>query len=213
MYYILIDNNTNRQYLNNYTSESYCKESIVAKMKNCKSCDKEVAKGAKACPHCGQKLKMGFLAKAGIGVVLLIGVVVLALPSDEEVATQLAAVEQSAPADINPNGELAELFSVLSENTDIQRDNMEKELTGKVVQWTLPVFDVNISNEKKNIYRVQTSAKNNTVGTLITLHARNSDEVTFIEGLIEDSLITVKGEIAGASITRSIQIENARLVR
>lgn len=185
----------------------------MSKMKNCKSCNKEVAKGAKACPHCGQKLKMGFLAKAGIGVALLVGVAVLALPSDEEVAKQLASIEKATPADISPNGKLAELFSFTSENTDIQRENMGEELTGKIVQWTLPVFDVNIRNEDKNIYRIQTSAKQNTVGTFITLHARNAEEVTFIEGLVEDNLITVKGEITGASITRTIEIDKARLVQ
>lgn len=185
----------------------------MVKMKNCKSCSNEVAKGAKSCPHFGQKLKMGFLAKAGIGIALLVGIAVLALPSDEEVANKLADIEQSAPSNIQPTGELAAMFSVLGENTDIQRDNKAKEITGKIVQWTLPVFDVNIRNEDKNIYRIQTSSKNNTIGTFITLHARDVEEVTFIEGLVEDNMITVKGEISGVSITRSIQIDNARLVR
>lgn len=40
----------------------------MAKMKPCKTCSKEVASSAKTCPHCGAKLRMGFLKKALIGI-------------------------------------------------------------------------------------------------------------------------------------------------
>ena len=53
----------------------------MAKMKNCKSCGKEVASSAKVCPHCGQKLKMGMMAKLGILVVILIGAAIAGMPT------------------------------------------------------------------------------------------------------------------------------------
>jgi hypothetical protein len=50
----------------------------MAKLKPCKTCGKEVAKSAKKCPHCGQKLKMGFFMKAFIGIAALIVIVIIA---------------------------------------------------------------------------------------------------------------------------------------
>ncbi len=49
----------------------------MAKMIHCKSCGKEIAKSAKACPHCGAKAKPGcfriglatFLIIIGIGLI------------------------------------------------------------------------------------------------------------------------------------------------
>ena len=35
----------------------------MSKLVNCKTCEKEVSKSAKKCPHCGAKLKMGFFMK------------------------------------------------------------------------------------------------------------------------------------------------------
>ena len=50
----------------------------MAKLKPCKTCGKDVAKSAKKCPHCGQKLKMGFFMKALIGIAALIVIAIIA---------------------------------------------------------------------------------------------------------------------------------------
>ena len=54
----------------------------MSNLKPCKSCGNEVAKSAKTCPNCGQKLKMGLLKKVAIG---LFGFMVLgALSSSDD---------------------------------------------------------------------------------------------------------------------------------
>ncbi len=49
----------------------------LAKLKNCKTCGNQVAKSAKRCPHCGEKLKMGIFMKGliGLGILILLGIV------------------------------------------------------------------------------------------------------------------------------------------
>lgn len=183
----------------------------MAKMKNCKSCGKEVASSAKVCPHCGQKLKMGMMAKLGILVVILIGAAIAGMPSDDEIKTQLADIEKASPANLTPSGEIAAMFSMMSKNTDIQRENKEKEIIGKIVQWTLPVYEVRVTNEEKGIYKIQTSGSGNTVGTFLEVHARDAGERSKIEALVTGSRVTVKGKITGTSM-RNIQIELSRLV-
>ena len=57
----------------------------MSKMTTCKICSKEIAKSAKSCPHCGAKLKMGFVKKIGIGFLVLIGIgVVGSMGSDND---------------------------------------------------------------------------------------------------------------------------------
>ncbi len=182
----------------------------MAKLITCKSCGKEVAKGAKVCPHCGQKLKMGFFAKFGIAIVVLIGLGIFLSPSAEDFAKQLAEVENSNVDDVRADGEIANIFGLMTDNTDIQRDNMEKELKGKVVSWSLPVYEVKLTNKEKMEYKIQTSSGTNNVGAFVEVYARNADEVAYIEGLKTGDIVSFKGKIDGVFM-RNITIEKARL--
>ena len=61
----------------------------------------------------------------------------------EEKNLQKIEVLKTAKIDkISPSGELYQIYSLGSNYTDLQRDNMTKELKDKIVQWTLPVFVV-----------------------------------------------------------------------
>ena len=184
-----------------------------AKLKTCKSCNAEVAKSAKRCPKCAAKLKMGLLPKL---LIALVGIVILSvalMPSKEEQQTSLAAalkeIESAQPSDLSPRGELASIFNLMSKHTDLQRENKEKEITGKIVQWTLPVYEV--SKRKDGAYRIQTSAGGDIVGTFITLHTRNDAEKAKVEALKTGDMVSIKGRIGGVSL-RNLKIEDAVLV-
>lgn len=57
----------------------------MSNMKPCKICNKEVAKSAKTCPHCGAKLRMGFFKKAFLGIVgFIVIVIIIAVASNSE---------------------------------------------------------------------------------------------------------------------------------
>jgi len=188
------------------------------KLKKCPSCEKEVAKSAKVCPHCGKKLKMGWFLKGIIGIIALVIIVVVMSPSEEKKAKELTAtldrIAESQAADISPTGELAAAFKLGSKYTDLQRDKIEKQITGKIVQWTLPVFEV---NKRSAGYRVQTSGAQAImggapmVGAFITIYSRNENERSFIENLKTGELIKFKGEITGTTM-RNIDIKPAILV-
>jgi len=188
------------------------------KVKNCPACEKEVAKSAKVCPHCGKKLKMGLFLKGIIGIVGLIILGVVLSPSSEEKAKERASIlsniANAQPSNISPTGKLATTFKLDSKSTDIQRDNLEKEITGKIVQWTLPVYEVSKSG---NGYRIQTSGNQAImggapmVGSFITISPKNETEKTYIENLKTGDQITFKGKITGTSM-RNIDIKPAILI-
>jgi len=187
----------------------------VSNLTECKSCKKEVAKKAKLCPHCGAKLKMGMFLKLVIGLVVLIVVAAILSPSKEQqmadLNKKLNEMAQSSPSELSSSGDIAAIFSILSDHTDIQRENLEEGITGKIVQWTLQVYDVNQIDPDERSYTVQTSSALGNVGAFVTLYARNDAEAAYIENLKTDDFIRVRGRITGTTM-RNIDIEDAILV-
>lgn len=125
----------------------------------------------------------------------------------------ISLLENEIPEQINPQGELGEMFSFGSTNTDIQRDNKINEIKGKVISWSLPVFEVNKDGTE---YRIQTSgvtneSGNKIVGTFIYITPKNQDEKTIIEGLKTGDYISFKGRIKDVSM-RNLEISPAVLL-
>jgi len=183
----------------------------------CKECGTEVSKSATACPKCGAPLKKKtslFTWLVIIGIVLIV-IGFVSQPSKEEKTVQVAqTLEQLAKtpvSNISPHGELAEIFLPMSKYTDVQRENKEKEITGKVVQWKLKVYEVKKLSEDK--YKIQTQADSETLGTVVYVQVRNAQEKSFLESLKTDDFVTVRGKIDGVvPFIRHISIDPAILV-
>ena len=72
------------------------------------------------------------------------------LPVDEAIAALDAAPRSELTAEA-----VAEAFALGSRATDVQRDLLQAELVGHVVEWNLPVFDVALAEGR---YRVTSQA-------------------------------------------------------
>lgn len=177
----------------------------------CKSCEKDVASSAKVCPHCGKKLKMGMFKKILIGIASLM-VLSLFLPSNQpSLQEQLALIESASASTLDSNGELADIFGFGTDYTDIQRDNKEEAIKGKIVQWRLPVFEVKKLSD--NQYKIQTGTLNDdNISTFIYLHPRDDAEVKYIESLKTGNTIPIKGKIDGV-LMRHVIIKPALLAQ
>jgi len=180
-------------------------------MKKCKECEKEVSTKAKKCPHCGAKLKMGKLLKLITGVVVFLLAAIMMQPSEENKAKtrqeMIEKISNAQPTQISPSGEIARIFNIFSDFTDIQRDNKEKELKGKIIEWQLKVYEV---SKYEDYYKVQTSS-GSAVGTFVNVYTRNESEKAYLENLKTGSDIKIKGEISGVFM-RNIEIDPAVLV-
>ncbi len=189
---------------------------MSSQLKACPSCGKEVSKSAKVCPHCGKKLKMGFFLKLMISLVVVIGLVIALQPSKEEalntINSEINTIINSQEDNISATGTLDKVFELGGTATDIQRQNTEKEIIGKIVKWTLPVFEVRKLDETK--YKIQTSGFMNgtsIVSTFVTVYPQDQKDKAYIEALKTNDRITIKGKITGTSM-RSIKIEPAILI-
>ena len=186
-----------------------------SKLQKCKHCEQEIAKGVKVCPKCGGKLKMGKMLKLIILIAVIAVIAAITGPSlmekKETLEQLLAEMTTATPSSLSPTGELAGMFSLMSDHTDLQRDNKEKEITGKIVDWTLPVYEVQKkSDDRGDQYRIQTSS-GSSVGTFVNLWSRSESEKSRIESLKTGDLIRIKGRISG-TLMRNISIDDAVLM-
>lgn len=143
-----------------------------------------------------------FAAIGGIAVIAAGGWYFANMPSTEERAARqqqdtLTAVQESQPSSLSPRGELADYFNLTSRHTADQRADKEQSIKGEIIEWDLPVQSV--SKEQDGVYKVQTSAFMDTVGTLVTLHARNDAERSYLENLEPGDWIKIKGKIQGVA--------------
>ena len=155
-----------------------------------------------------EKKKMGWFKKFILGVVVILIANAIINPG-KTLEERLQETRDAQASDLSPRGELSEMFSVMGDYTDIQRDNKEKEITGQIVQWRLPVFDVNKKSEGK--YRVQTSGSNSAVGAFVDIYTTSPKEQQQVEALKTGDFVSFKGKIEG-TFMRNIEIEDAVLV-
>lgn len=139
---------------------------------------------------------------------------VIMVNSTQDRGSDIKITEAVADLSIRPDGEVAEIFSFGSNHTDLQRDQMLKNLTGKVVLWSLPVYDVEESNGG---YRVQTKSNvgfmfgAGLVSAFVHINEHSPQDREFLSALKEGDVITFKGVIAGLSM-RHLVIRPAMLV-
>jgi len=179
----------------------------MAKLKKCSSCGHDVASSAKTCPNCGKKLKMGFFLQLIIFAIALGAIAAIFAPTKEQVEAEITSIRNSEVESLDTS-ELKEMFSMLSKNTDLQREQKEKELTGKIVQWRVEVYEV---DKSEDYYRIQGSTTTNMPGTFVSLYPRNDSQRQKIESLKTGDLITIKGIITGTTM-RNIDIDKATLI-
>jgi hypothetical protein len=124
--------------------------------------------------------------------------------------------------DISPYGDLAEIFTLGSNATDLQRTDALKKLKGKIVKWTLTVYEVSKTSDKN--YRILTASAlkfkdvgdrreiyNEEVSANIYLTVNSYEGDNMLLTLKTGSKICIKGVLTGNSTLRALDIEPAIL--
>ena len=192
----------------------------MSKLKKCPTCEKELDKSATVCPNCGKKLKpkpLGCFSAILITVISLVLInnfadYALEPSADEKRVSQNELFESlltGTPSKISPSGELKEMFSYGSTNTDIQRENKEEEIKGSLVEWNLQVQEVTKKGE--NEYEIQTLS-NVQASVFARVTTRNKEEVDYIESLTTKNKVRVRGIIEG-TFMRAIVLDPAIIIK
>lgn len=129
----------------------------------------------------------------------------------------------ASPVDqVSPTGELAELFNLGSDRTDLQRSEALKKLKGKVIKWNLTVYEISaVSGDK---YRVQTDSGfdvkrvdeklrlfSNEVSTEIIVTAKSESDKNKMLSFKTGNKICIKGQLTGDTTFRLLEINPAIL--
>ena len=126
----------------------------------------------------------------------------------------VAQLEAEPASDLQATGKLAEIFQFGGNATDVQRENAEAAIKGKVIDWQLRVFEVKRKGDNYQVITETSLAKlftgPATAATRITLTPRDADERTTIEALKTGDQLRIKGRIKGVTL-RSLNIEPAVL--
>lgn len=184
----------------------------------CRGCGKEIHEEAPSCPHCGAVQGRSALSNKDaaikpnggkgwfwvVAIIVVIIVLWVAIPAYNDYQQRVeraqitsgqpnkfSALASETPSQILPTGELAAMFNLMSSNTDLQRDNKFKEIKGKVVEWTLTVYEVAKNGDD---YKVQT-LPGNEVGAFVYITPLNDEDKAAIEALKTGSQISIKGII------------------
>jgi len=142
-------------------------------------------------------------------------VVVAAAAAAEEIEKErqakLIELETATPSSLQYEGELAEIFSIGSNYTDVQRQNKEKEIKGQVIEWEFVVYEVQKNNGYYDITPKEGLLSNKVSVSTVYLYPRSEEESQLIESWKEDTKFTARGYINDV-VLRNLIIAPARLV-
>jgi hypothetical protein len=139
----------------------------MAKLKNCKTCNHEVAKSAKTCPSCGAKLKMGFLAKAGIAVAALIilGIIASSGGDDSSNTATTASTSNAKSSDAKndqpkplSNEGVSSDVKIKVEGVESTKELGDNQFSKKEAQGVFKVVKLTITNNQKDAVTIDSDS-------------------------------------------------------
>jgi hypothetical protein len=107
---------------------------------------------------------------------------------------------------ISLNGELAEMFNLGSNYTDVQRERTLQKLKGNIVRWTSTVYEVSSIGKRK--YKILPTAENS-VSVVLYVTALDDEDVRYIESLKTGSSLTFTAMFTGEQMFRALEMKPA----
>ena len=160
----------------------------------CKTCGKEVAKSAKTCPSCGEKLKMGLFAKLVLTMFILVVLVVVAITltrkSPEMRAEKTAAAVQ----------DLSKMTPVTMDFESASLEAQIKEKKGSAILVTTIIQKVEKLENRYKISAMLGGAGMNVKGVFFYLYPKTPQDDQTIASLKTMDQIKVKGIISGTMV-------------
>lgn len=167
---------------------------MSAKIKNCKTCNAEIAANAKVCPNCGAKNKKPFFKKPIFYILILVIIgVIAAVSGGGNKDIDYSKPEVSVIAD-----EIMRDYSENSVTADEKYKDKVVEVKGKIS--TLSEYTVYLVGEEDE----------NWLTSVDVSLASGQDDV--IRRIAKDKQITVVGVCKSTGLTGDIKIENAKII-
>jgi len=138
-------------------------------------------------------------------------------PPPEQTTTELlATIMQATPNPVTPE-QVAEAFALGSNSTDLQRELIEKDLVGSVVEWDIRIYEVSYADGRYKVTSQPIPITSATATPLIrvvaliqaqgdkdndTLRTVKTNDVLRIRGLVRDIVLRTVVTISPAVVIR-----------
>ena len=134
----------------------------------------------------------------------------------QEPAFTLADLEAAKPVAVTPE-QVAETFALGSKSTDLQRELLEKEVSGHVVEWDLQLYEVSLEGD---VYTVSTepvpvadSDTVNLIRIIANVRARTPEEHAFLRAVKTGDPIRLRGRLTAIALRTAVVLDPAVVVK
>ena len=171
------------------------------RFKPCEKCQKPVLPEEKNCPYCGSPVKKDFLPKIVIGLLLLILLSTLAIPTKGKLEKERKKIVSAGAATVDMRNWAKNL-------NNKALSNKVGELEGKIVELQLQVF---VATYLSDYFGIVTIPSDGIPGTYLMLYPKNEAEADFLKSIGQGQTIKIRGKVNGTYLKR-IKIEPAFLI-
>jgi hypothetical protein len=195
--------------------------------------DEDVGSSGSGLAPSGQNKKQtgmtGVMDRAGVGCrglggsVLLLSVLLAgcgevgppeAIPTDGapaqlSIEEAIAAIQAATPNPVRPE-QVAETFAFGTNATDVQREMMEKDLVGSVVEWDLVVYEVEFADGKYQVTSqpipVQSADAFQLVSVVAWVQAQSPADDAFLRSVKTGDPIRIRGLVQGIFLRTMVRV-------
>lgn len=172
-----------------------------SRFKPCENCQQPVIPKEINCPYCGSPIKKDFLAKIVIGLLLLILLSTLAIPTKSK-------LEKERKKIVSAGATTVDVRNWAKNQNSKALSNKIAELDGKIVELQLQVF---VTTYLSDYFGIVTVPSEGVPGTYLMLYPKDSTETAFLKAIRPGQTIKIRGKVNGTYL-KMIKIEPAFLI-
>jgi hypothetical protein len=172
-----------------------------SRFKPCQNCQKPVIPKDINCPYCGSPIKKNFLPKIVLGLLVLILLGTLAIPTTGKLEKEKKKILRTGAATVDMRN-----WAKNSNNKALL--NKIGELEGKIVELQLQVF---VATYLSDYFGIVTMPSDGIPGTYLMLYPKDRTETAFLKNIKPGQTIKIRGKVNGSYLKR-IKIEPAFLI-
>ncbi len=127
-------------------------------------------------------------------------------------AHSIASILEATPSPLKPE-QVAEAFALGSDSTDLQRELMEKDLVGAVVEWDIQVYEVSYAD---GLYKVTSRELPVTspdairlVRVVAIVQARDERDIQLLKSIRTDDALRIRGVVQDIVLRTIVMIAPA----
>ena len=164
----------------------------------------------------GSVLRVFLLAGAMAGALTACGSSEEPSSQVQEPAFTLADLEAAKPVAVTPE-QVAETFALGSRSTDLQRELLEKEVSGQVVEWDLQLYEVQLEGDiytvSSNPIPIANDGAVNLIRIVAEVRARTPEEHAFLRAVKTGDPIRLRGRVTAIALRTAVVLDPAVVVK